>query len=119
MFYEGERRIGGDQSRISIRVETNWAIAADEGLDCLRLTTPTLLRPTLPRGEQSLLDSTAECSPGHGPHRFSSLSSRYTGGTLYSVPCSSLQGLVERPGPCKYNVILYGFFFHGGNTGSN
>jgi hypothetical protein len=36
-----------------------------------------------------------------------------------SVSSCSLQGIAERPSPCKYNVIQLVSAFHGGNAGSN
>jgi len=50
MFYEGKRRIGGDQSRITIRVETG-AIAAD---DWTRLSAPNNPYPAETNSSQGI-----------------------------------------------------------------
>ena len=42
---------------------------------------------------------------------------RYNVNLFHRVLSRSLQGIAERPLPCNYNVIQFGF--HGGNTGSN
>jgi hypothetical protein len=44
---------------------------------------------------------------------------RYNQKMCLSVSSCSLQGIAERPLPCKYNVIQPVNAFHGGNTGSN